>query len=134
MSFAVPEGNAFFWKDDDGSNRHTDARARRTRRVALKRKHGMLAFEIHRVGVVVPGVVVDDDDTVAVSKSVSSGFRNDTRRDETKDVIDDAGDGGNENDDDDDGNGWCVALVAVASTGESETATASCRGGVDVQV
>lgn len=64
----------------------------------------MLAFEIHRVGVVVPGVFVDDDDTVAVSKSVSSGFRNDTCRDETKDVIDDAGDDGNENDDDD-GNG-----------------------------
>lgn len=86
----------------------------------------MLAFEIHRVGGGVPGVVVDDEDTVAVSKSVSSGFRNDTCRDETKDVIHDAGD--------DDGNGWCVALVAVASTGESETATASRRGRVDVQV
>ena len=131
MSSAVPEGNACFWKDDVVSNRHTDARARRTRRVALKRKHGMLAFEIHRVGVVVPGVVVDDDDTVAVSKSVSSGFRNDTSRDETKDVIHDTR---RDDDGDDDGWWWCVALVAVASTGESETATASCRGGVDIQV
>lgn len=91
----------------------------------------MLAFEIHRVGVVVPGVVVvDDDDTVAVSKSVSSGFRNDTCRDETKDVIHDT----RRDDDGYDDGWWCVALVAVASTGESETATASRRGGVDVQV
>jgi hypothetical protein len=109
---------------------HRRTRTTHATRSTETAKHGMLAFEIHRVGVVVPGVVVvDDDDTVAVSKSVSSGFRNDTCRDETKDVIHDAGD-----DDGDDDGWWCVALVSVASTGESETATASRRGGVDVQV
>lgn len=95
---------------------HRRTRTTHATRSTETAKHGMLAFEIHRVGVVVPGVVVvDDDDTVTVSKSVSSGFRNDTSRD-------------------DDGWWWCVALVAVASTGESETATAPRRGGVDVQV
>lgn len=111
---------------------HRRTRTTHATRSAETAKHGMLAFEIHRVGVVVPGVVVvDDDDTVAVSKSVSSGFRNDTSRDETKDVIHDTR---RDDDGDDDGWWWCVALVAVASTGESETATASRRGGVDVQV
>ena len=121
--------------DDDVANRHTDARATTPRFVARTRNHGMLALEIHRLGVV-PGVVVDvrdDDDAVAVSP-VQSGFRNDTRfGDETEDAIDDA-----ENDGSDEGNEHdrrrCVSLVAVASAGENETETAARRGGVDVQV
>ena len=117
------------------SYRHTDARATTPRFVARTRNHGMLALEIHRLGVV-PGVVVDvrdDDDAVAVSP-VQSGFRNDTRfGDETEDAIDDA-----ENDGSDEGNEHDrrrrVSLVAVASAGENETETAARRGGVDVQV
>jgi len=121
--------------DDDVVNRHTDARATTPGFVARTRNHGMLALEIHRLGVV-PGVVVDvrdDDDAVAVSP-VQSGFRNDTRfGDETEDAIDDA-----ENDGSDEGNEHDrrrrVSLVAVASAGENETETAARRGGVDVQV
>jgi len=120
--------------DDDVVNRHTDARATTPGFVARTRNHGMLALEIHRLGVV-PGVVVDvrdDDDAVAVSP-VQSGFRNDTRfGDETEDAIHDAENGSDE------GNEYDrrrrVSLVAVASAGENETETAARRGGVDVQV